>query len=264
MRLFYQDDFATIYHGDCIETLATLDRNGVEIDHTITDPPYETQAHTKQARSKPSQRDDLSISKDHGDVMVSSLPFGAIEPWQRVMVASLIDVLTKRWALVFCQVEASHHWANSYPRRMHYVRTLIWHKPNGMPQFTGDRPACNYEAIVACHPTTRKRWNGGGKGAVLNHHTYSDSRKGAQKHPTQKPLSLMQELIALFTDAGETILDPFGGSGSTAVAAKVLNRRCIMIEQNEAYCELAAERLQVTQPQLIIDPEPIIQEGMSC
>lgn len=63
-------------------------------------------------------------------------------------------------------------------------------------------------------------------------------------HPTVKPLTLMEYLIKLVTmPAGTVILDPFGGSGSTAVACKRLGVACIMIEQDEAHCRTAVQRL---------------------
>jgi DNA modification methylase len=65
--------------------------------------------------------------------------------------------------------------------------------------------------------------------------------KGAP-HPTQKPLALMQWCLGFFTDA-ETVLDPFMGSGTTLVAAKLEGRRAVGIEISEKYCEAAANRL---------------------
>ena len=62
-------------------------------------------------------------------------------------------------------------------------------------------------------------------------------------HPTPKPELLMADLVMQFTDAGDTILDPFMGSGTTLVAAKRLGRKAIGIELEEKYCEIAAKRL---------------------
>ena len=62
-------------------------------------------------------------------------------------------------------------------------------------------------------------------------------------HPTQKPLALMTWCIGLACDV-QTILDPFAGSGTTGVAAKALGRKCVLIEREEKYCEIAAKRLR--------------------
>ena len=62
-------------------------------------------------------------------------------------------------------------------------------------------------------------------------------------HQTQKPLRLMTQLVALFTDPDEVILDPFMGSGTTLRAAKDLGRKAICIEIEEKYCDLAARRM---------------------
>ena len=63
-------------------------------------------------------------------------------------------------------------------------------------------------------------------------------------HPTQKPVMLMQALIELTTQSGQTVLDPFCGSGSTLVAARNTRRRFLGCDENAAYCEVAAKRLE--------------------
>lgn len=64
----------------------------------------------------------------------------------------------------------------------------------------------------------------------------------AAGHPTPKPLRLYSKLVAAFSKPGDTILDPFMGSGTTLVAAKSLGRKAIGIEIEERYCEIAAQR----------------------
>lgn len=62
-------------------------------------------------------------------------------------------------------------------------------------------------------------------------------------HPTQKPMRLFERLLAIVSDPGSLVLDPFAGSGTTGLAAKLLNRKCTLIEREEKYCEIAARRL---------------------
>jgi len=64
-----------------------------------------------------------------------------------------------------------------------------------------------------------------------------------QEHPTTKPIALMCELVSLFTDPDDVILDPFAGSGTTGVAALRLGRRAILIEKDPAFAMIAVERM---------------------
>jgi site-specific DNA-methyltransferase (adenine-specific) len=149
---------------------------------------------------------------------------------------------------VFCQVEAAHKWAAAIacaPFGVDYVRTMVWVKPDGQPQFTGDRPGMGYESIVVCHRKGRKRWNGGGRLGVFEFN--KNGGKGNSDpapHPTTKPLPLMRELVSLFSDPDELILDPFAGSGSTGVACRQLGRRFIGWELNRDYFDIACRRLR--------------------
>jgi site-specific DNA-methyltransferase (adenine-specific) len=64
-------------------------------------------------------------------------------------------------------------------------------------------------------------------------------------HPTQKPEKLIAKLILASSNVGDLVLDPFAGSGTTAVVAKKLNRKFIAIEQNKDYCALTQKRLEM-------------------
>lgn len=67
---------------------------------------------------------------------------------------------------------------------------------------------------------------------------------GGGLHPTQKPVGLLKYLIQTYTNQGDTILDPFLGSGTTAVACKQLGRNFIGVEINPEYCAIAENRLR--------------------
>jgi site-specific DNA-methyltransferase (adenine-specific) len=174
----------------------------------------------------------------------------------RDFLAAQAARLTRRWVLVFSDTEGAHLWAEALESSgLDYVRTGAWIKRGSTPQFSGDRPATGFESITICHPTGRKRWNGGGSHAVwdvpivLNR---ARASKSERVHPTQKPLPLMAALVVQFTDPGETILDPTAGSGTTGVAAKTYGRQAILIEEMEEHCESAARRLERVEPMMLI------------
>ena len=116
-----------------------------------------------------------------------------------------------------------------------------------------------YETMVLAHRKGRSKWNGGGRCGVFNHNKPQE----ASEHQTVKPLPLMADLVRLFTDPGETVLDPFAGSGSTLVAAWRLHRKAIGVELSERYCELIAKRIDKEMSQMRLDiPSPAIQLEM--
>jgi site-specific DNA-methyltransferase (adenine-specific) len=229
--------------GDCLDPetgLTSLDA----VDHVITDPPYETEAHTKQRR----------VKRAGGVAVVESLGFDQITEPQRSSLGAILSRLTARWALVFCQVEASQAWALSLDP-LRYTRTMVWIKPDGQPQLTGDRPGMGYESIVVAHNGTGSRWNAGGRVGVYICNKNAGKLEGRSVHPTQKPLPLIEDLIRDFTDPTELICDPFAGSGTTGVAAIRLGRRFIGWEKDPEFFAVAVKRLRATREQMELFPQ---------
>lgn len=244
MTPYYEQSGVTIYHGDCREVLSCL--RGA--DHVITDPPYSDYVHSKSRRggADAPPLDGSGRTSQASFSRVKTLGFEALTDEVRLFVADWLSRHVTRWSLVFSDVESTGLWRDALVvGGLDYVRTGAWVKIGATPQFTGDRPAVGFEAITICHPKGRKRWNGGGSHAVWSYPiVLNQSHSDPRLHTTQKPEPLMLELVRLFTDGGDTIVDPFMGSGTTLAAAKRLGRKAIGIELEERYCEIAARRLQ--------------------
>ena len=229
---------AVLYLGDCLEILPTLQA----VDSVISDPPFEAEAHTLQRRVK---RGPHSVGVDDRQALNSPLSFEPLSFELRKASGAHIARLARRWALVFCQCEASQLWRTAL-EPLKYRRTAVWVKPDAMPQYSGDRPGMGYESLVCCHAEGRSKWNGGGRVGVFTHNKNSG---GKHEHETQKPEPLMRELVSLFTDPGETVLDPFMGSGTTGVACVQLGRKFIGVEREPRYFDIACKRIEAAYAQ---------------
>lgn len=226
---------ATLYLADCREVLPTLQI----VDCVITDPPYESEAHTLQRRVK---RETVENGKRR--ISVEPLPFSSIDADLRNFVSQHIARISQGWALVFCQVEGVLPWKDSLESfGAKYKRTMVWVKPDAMPQFSGDRPGMGYESIVAAWCVSgRSAWNGGGRVGVFTCNKNDGS--GPAPHPTTKPRRLMSELVSFFSNPDDVILDPFMGSGTTGVSALKQGRKFIGIEVNQDYFATACRRIE--------------------
>jgi DNA modification methylase len=86
-------------------------------------------------------------------------------------------------------------------------------------------------------------WSGKRDEGVLRGHIVVSWESGGRSHPTEKPVSLLRDIIKKLP-TGALILDPFAGSGTTGVAAALEGRRCILIEKDPAYAELCRQRVK--------------------
>ena len=238
MRPYYEQDGMTIFCGDCRDVVLHLQ----PADHVLTDPPYDAETHAgARTAAKASTPSMQTGTRTLGPINRIDIDF---DPFDVTSLLPVLLRLTRRWLVGFSALEMLGEY-----RRVGgdaWIRGGFWRRPDGAPQFTGDRPGQPGEGIPILHrPLSagregRTRWNGGGKHAYYEYMTVKHGRV----HPTQKPEELMVQLVADFTDAGDLILDPFMGSGTTLVAAKRLGRKAIGIELEEKYCEIAATRLQ--------------------
>lgn len=227
--------------ANAFEWLAEVPRKGV--DHVVIDPPYDAHVHAK-VRSGRNLGDTTDFSCRARRAV--ELGFDSINADDIDELARQYARIAKRWVLIFSNVELASTWREALVRHgLDYVRTGAWHKLRATPQFSGDRPAAAFEAITIAHPRGRKKWNGGGSHALWSHPVVANcaGHRRDRVHTTQKPLSLMLELVQLFTDPGDLILDSHAGSGTTGVAALRLGRRFIGCEIQQKYVTVAKNRL---------------------
>lgn len=205
MGIYYQDDQIVLYHGDCREYLAWLDA-----DVLVTDPPYGV---AYQSGWTKTQKHDRIAGDDDVDVR------------DRVL-----DMWSPKPALVFGRWDVTRPAATR--------ARLIWDKGDspGMGDLKMPWGRSDEEIYVL-----GEGFRGARSGSVLRSKVQSVADKNRPLHPTPKPVSLMEVLIAKCPPG--VIADPFAGSGSTLVAAKLQGRQVIGVELEEKYCEMAAQRL---------------------
>jgi hypothetical protein len=203
-------------------------------DVVLTDPPYDAHCQANQTSGTAMKRMVNGETKSTGIPKVD-LPFPPLDDY--AFAPDLVRV-ARRWALSFSTVEAFGEFRRACGPN--YIRGCVWYKPNAMGQMTGDRPASCYEGIACLHKG-KKAWNGRGSYGLW---PCNGTRGKKDRHPNEKPLDLCLKLIALFSNRGETIFDPFCGSAAIGEAALRLGRKYIGLDQDPEWVVKARARLE--------------------
>jgi site-specific DNA-methyltransferase (adenine-specific) len=240
----------TLVHGDSLEVMRRWDDNS--FDHCITDPPY-------------------NMSKKKGLGWAFSSHVTMSEDWDRYGRAEYLE-FSRRWLDEVCRLVRPNgniflfgSFHNIYDlghllneRGLKIINSIVWFKPNAQPNITRRMLTESTEHILwACNAPREqatgwvfnyeiaKKLNGGKQMRNMWSIPYpSPKERKHGKHPAQKAADLLSRIILIATRPGDLILDCFGGSGTTAVAAQSFNRRWVMIEKNREYIDISRSRLE--------------------
>jgi adenine-specific DNA-methyltransferase len=205
-----------IITGDCIEVMQEMP--DASVDCVITDPPYLVNYQSSDGRS---YRNDNP--QDAGWLVPAFAHIYRVLRMDRFCVSFYgfpkADVFLAAWRKAGFDPIAHIVWVKNYASSEKFVR--YYHEQayllaKGRPR----KPAVRLPSVLDWHYT------------------------GNELHPTQKPLMAMLPLVLAYSAKGDIVLDPFAGSGTTAVAAKQLGRRWIGIEIDPTYAKLADERVR--------------------
>ena len=219
----------TIIQGDCLEVLKQLPDKCVDL--VLTDIPYgEVNRDCNGLRE---------LDKADADVVLFDLS-ELTEELERVCRGSVY---------VFCGTEQVSILRHNFVEYGLSTRLIIWEKTNPSPM---NGQYIWLSGIECCVFARNKNatFNGHCRNTVLRYPCGSSIL-----HPTEKPLAMFEDIIKTSSKEGDLVLDPFLGSGTTAVACYRTRRDFIGIEISPEYCETARKRLQAEKDKLALFPE---------
>jgi DNA modification methylase len=206
--------------------------DGAKADLVFTDPPYNVASESKNYAADCSKAmNDLSNSEWDKDFDIRPSLLNAINSSQdsatyyvwssHFLIADIWDILKE-----YCD----------------FYSYLVWSKPNPMPSLSKRHPTWNTELCAYGTRGTKRKVNFPKSGHFLSCREVVKKSDGS--HPTQKPIELIEPIIEFSSAKGQSVLDLFGGSGSTLIACEKLKRKCYMMELDPIYCDVIIKRYE--------------------
>ena len=233
-----------IYQGDCLEIMPLIDDKS--IDMILCDLPYGTTACKWDAviPFKPLWEQYKRIIKDHGAIVLT-----ASQPFTSALVMSNPGWFKYEW-IWEKTIGTNFALVNKQPSKKH-ENVLIFYKKQpiynpimqvGKPYKDVRRKIERTVGVWGGKTMDKKPINNEGFRYPSSVQSFSNGNNKTV-HPTQKPVALFEYLIRTYTNENNTVLDNCAGSGTTGVACKNLNRKFILIEKEEKYCQIAEKRI---------------------
>jgi modification methylase len=249
----------SILIGDCVAEMMRLPEASVDL--VFADPPYNLQL--EGALSRP----DQSVVDAVDDAWDRFADFAEYDAFTRAWLTAVRRVMKPAATLV---VIGSYHnifrvGAILQDLGFWILNDIIWRKANPMPNFRGRRFTNAHETMIwAARSADAKAYTfnyemlkAGNEDCQVRSDWFLPICSGAERlkdeagrkaHPTQKPEALLTRVLLAASNAGDLVLDPFFGSGTTGVAARRLSRSFIGIERDPAYAEAARRRIDAVDP----------------
>jgi site-specific DNA-methyltransferase (adenine-specific) len=215
---------SAIYLGDCLDVLASLEDNSVDL--ILTDPPYGIN-YLSRSHSLPLTK----MANDKGNE--------AYELLDKALAIASKKLKPDRHVYIFTNWQAFESMAPIVRKYFKLKGALAWIKNNRTRGDLKGNYGYQYEMVLYAHKG--RRWLFGKRDSDIL--TFAKVPTQHMQHPTEKPIPLLEYLISKSTEENEVVLDMFAGSGSTCVAAKNMNRRYIGIEIEPTWYEVAKKRL---------------------
>lgn len=245
-----EENPVVVVHGDALDVLRALPDGCV--DAVVTDPPYSERTHRGH--------DACVAGSPAGDAGYDGaarkvLGYGA---WSVADVECFVPEMARACA-GWVAIMTDHTLAPTIQAALdacgRYVfAPLPFYAPGSRCRLSGDGPSSWTDWIIVSRTARQHRW-----GTLPGGYSGSGPGWREKEHMGGKPVALMRALVADYSRPGDLILDPFGGSGTTAVAALHEGRRCLIVEKDAGYCDIIRRRVAEAQgvgPGSFLKPEP--------
>jgi modification methylase len=247
-----------IIEGDCIEAMAKLPKGCADL--VFADPPYNMQLGGELTRP------DQSIVDGVDDEWDKFQDFAAYDQFTRAWLTQARRCLKDDGAIWVIGAYHNIFRVGAIMQDLGFwiLNDIVWRKTNPMPNFKGTRFTNAHETLIWASKSKQSKYTFHYDALkMLNDDLQMRSdwtlpictgaerlknREGAKLHSTQKPEALLHRVVLATTRPGETVLDPFFGTGTTGAAAKRLGRHYIGIERNSAYADGARARIKKATP----------------
>jgi modification methylase len=249
--------------GDCVALMRGLP--DASVDLVFADPPYNLQLGGELHRPNNTRVDGVEDAWDRFEDLAT------YDAFTRAWLAEARRVLKPNGTLWVIGTYHNIFRVGAALQDLGYwiLNDVVWRKTNPMPNFRGTRFANAHETLIwaAASAEARYTFNYSSMKALNDDlQMRSDwllpicsgperlrGEDGRKRHSTQKPEALLHRVILASSKPGDTVLDPFFGSGTTGAVAKRLGRRWLGFERDPAYAELARQRIAEVQP--VADPD---------